>query len=132
MLQGVSLRLQLSRASDGLFYLGIEDVVSGCLIADIRMDSEAIANLVSTRQAEAFGDIYAGSIEHWGKHRSEHRAWVFPVSDPYKRDVFLQDQARAAVEAKAEGWDLDLDEAANTHRVNKGFYRGIARRWIPA
>lgn len=132
MLSGVSLRLQLARASDGLFYLRIDDVVSGCLIADIRMDSEAIANLVSTRQAEASGDIYAGSIEHWGKHRSEHRAWVFPVSDPYNRDVFLQDQARAAVEAKDAGWDLDLDQDANLHRVDRGFYRAIARRWVPA
>lgn len=99
--------VRLSRVSsnvasrDGKFVLRIEDNSSSQMVAEVELDDEAIANLVSTRAAEGVAELYIVSAERWGKqYRSETRFFD-------RHDYDFESTVREACELqqKANGYE---------------------------
>lgn len=119
----VEVRLSRVQATDprrnGKFVLRVEDRVSGCRIAEIELDAEAIANLVSTRSAEGSAELHPHAAERWGKRME----WDSQKLGDRKQDAErMHILARAVVET--DGWDT-------YHlREQRDGWHATFRRWV--
>lgn len=119
----VEVRLSRVQATDprrnGKFVLRIEDRISDCLVAEIELDAEAIANLVSTRAAGGSGQLFTYAAERWGKKMEwESQKLGDRKQDAEQMHIF----ARHLVET--DGWDT-------YHlREQRDGWHATFRRWV--
>lgn len=141
--KNIKVRLHLSRTSGGRdsFRFSIEDDSSRCTIAEIELDAQAVADLVSARLTEPMPAEYYPN----DKIGKIHECKVVLVDLKELPGVFesFRDDARERdlnhVFDRAEelnpGWTADRESTYNSHRRSRGrderdTYRVTLRRYI--
>lgn len=129
----IGVTAQMSRSSDGNFYLTIEDNASGCVIVQVSLDSDAIADLISNRYTQPMPCEYYAN-PNIGKIHTAKRVEIgiptlnpplFEYSHNYEKDLEL---VYGLAEHLNPGWTADRDDF-NSKRKTKDGYSVTIRKY---
>lgn len=124
--KNLKVSMQMSRSSNDMFYLRLEDETSGLLIAEVKLDSDAFADLMSTRTTKYL------DAEYYHNDSIGKKLEVTTVSLPLKdsNTENMEDLFKRA-EKEHKGWVCDRD-AYSSHRYdyNEKLYAVTLRRYV--
>lgn len=119
------------------FTLQVEDKSSGVLIFEMTFHPDRLADLLSNRGAVPVEvELFDGS-DRWGLvHEHKTIPVPFDVDPPrtYTRKmpegVFAAWHGAIVNPYEVDGWKADIEASINNHRLGKGTYSTIFRRYV--
>jgi Tfp pilus assembly ATPase PilU len=126
----VSLGRLMSTGNNSRWVLEITDSKSRLLVAEIELNNDQIADLISARDTgPCKGTIYQ-SPHHGLKHENKTVNVYCKASEVNMEDMI--NTAQAEEDKTGEGWVFDSEKSFNRHRYNTEdqTYTLIARRWV--
>ncbi len=114
-LDDVSVQMSRTNSTDGRpFRLRVTDQASGVLIADVRLDELAFADLMST--ATAYGTAEAATVEQYSRVGLQRTVQSEKVPGGVYGSKYARDEALALIEPWAEKRRVEM--GADTVRID--------------